>query len=463
MNLFKQEDTIVALATPLGRSALAVLRISGKDSLKAVSSVFFNNKHKKIDIKNRKIHHGFIFDCDEKIDEVVVSFMQQPNSSTGEDVIEITTHGNPVIVQTIIDLLIKQGLRLADRGEFSYRAFINNKMDLTEAESINTLINSSTKKAVKLSLNTLQGSFSAEVKKIKEQLMQLYAYLEVSLDYPEEEIDFLTREQKIQQLKNIISLVENLADCYVLNKNVIDGIQIAIVGKPNAGKSSILNSILGYGRAIVTDIAGTTTDTIKETIEYKGFLMSVTDTAGLRNHWANSIEQIGQERTKNSIETSDIILFVLDGSKPFDKDDQAVLNLLKNRVNDTLIVVNKSDLDKKISVDNLQKIYGSDKFIEYSCMNKKDINLLLEKIYNICGLQDKTDNSSMLINARQYNLLRELKNKLEETLSVIIKADQDEIVSFQAQECLKFINEILGIDVKEDILTSIFSKFCIGK
>jgi len=463
MNLFKQEDTIVALATPQGKAALAVLRISGKNSLKAVSSVFFDKKHKSVNIENRKIHHGYIYDSDKKIDEVVVSYMQQPNSSTGEDVIEITSHGNPVIVQSIIELLLKNGIRLADRGEFSYRAFINNKMDLTEAESINTLISSSTKKAVQLSLNTLQGAFSTEIKNIKEQMTQLYAYLEVSLDYPEEEIDFLTREQKIQSLKNIITQVQNLTSCYVLNKNIIDGVQIAIVGKPNAGKSSILNSILGYGRAIVTDIAGTTTDTIKETIEYKGFLFSVTDTAGLRNHWANSIEQIGQERTKNSIETSDIILFVLDGSKPFDKDDQAVLNLLKNRVDDTIIVVNKSDLVEKISTDNLQKIYDKNKFIKYSCIDKKDINVLLEKIYNICGLQDKTDNSSMLINARQYNLLCELKNKLEETLSVVIKADQDEIVSFQAQESLKIINEILGVDIKDDILISIFSKFCIGK
>jgi len=463
MNLFKQEDTIVALATPQGKSALAVLRISGNNSLKAVSSVFFNKQHKFVNIENRKIHHGYIYDGDTKIDEVVVSYMQQPNSSTGEDVIEITTHGNQIIVQSIIELLLKNGIRLADRGEFSYRAFINNKMDLTEAESVNTLINSSTKKAVQLSLNTLQGSFSTEIKKIKEQMMQLYAYLEVSLDYPEEEIDFMTRKQKIQCLQNIISRIENLSDSYILNKNIVDGVQIAIVGKPNAGKSSILNSILGYGRAIVTDIAGTTTDTIKENIEYKGFLFSVTDTAGLRNHSVNAIEQIGQEKTKNSIETSDIILFVLDGSRAFDKDDETVLNLLKDRIDDTLIVVNKADLDKKISTNKLQKIYTDDKFIEYSCVNKKNINLLLEKIYNICGLHDKINNSSMLINVRQYNLLCKLKNKLEETLSVINKADQDEIVSFYAQESLKIINEILGIDIKEDILTSIFSKFCIGK
>ena len=463
MNLFKQEDTIIALATPQGKSALAVLRISGNNALKAVSSVFFNVNHKNIDIKNRKIHEGYICDGDENIDEVVVSYMQKPNSSTGEDVVEITTHGNQIIIQSIIELLLKNGVRLADRGEFSYRAFINNKMDLTEAESVNTLINSSTKKAVQLSLNTLQGCFSNEIKKIKEQMTQLYAYLEVSLDYPEEEIDFLTREQKIQRLKDIISQIENLSYSYTLNKNIIDGIQIAIVGKPNAGKSSILNSILGYGRAIVTDIAGTTTDTIKETIEYKGFSFSVTDTAGLRNHSVNAIEQIGQERTKNSIETSDIILFVLDGSRPFDKDDESVLNLLKQRIDDTLIVINKSDLNKKISIDNLQQTYNDNQIIEYSCVDKKNINLLLEKIYNICGLHDKINNSSMLINTRQYNLLCKLKNELEETLSVIIKADQDEIVSFKAQECLKIINEILGIDVKEDILTSIFSKFCIGK
>lgn len=463
MNLFKQKDTIVALATPLGRSALAVLRISGKNSLKAVSSVFFNNKHKKIDIKNRKIHHGFVYDGDNKIDEVVVSFMQQPNSSTGEDVIEITTHGNPVIVQTITDLLIKQGLRLADRGEFSYRAFINNKMDLTEAESINTLINSSTKKAVELSLNTLQGSFSNEVKKIKEYLTELYAYLEVSLDYPSEDIDFLTRQQKNDRLEYIISQTNKLINGYSLNKSIVDGIKIAIVGKPNVGKSSILNSILGYQRAIVTDVAGTTTDIIKESIEYKGFLFTVTDTAGIRQHCVNEIEKIGQTRAKKSVDISDIILFVLDNGRTFDEDDKAILELIKHRVQDTLIIINKSDLNTEIICDTLYKLYDKKDFIKYSCVNKTGIGVLLESIYQKCNLQNISENSSMLINIRQYNLLCKLKEMLQQTLDVTIKGDEDEIVSFYAQESLKIVNEILGVDVKDDVLTSVFSKFCVGK
>ena len=463
MNLFKQEDTIVALATPKGKSALAIIRISGKDAFKTVSSVFFDKQNNSVQIKNRMVHHGYIADGIKQFDEVILTYMQAPNSVTGEDVIEITTHGNHIIIQTIIKLLLSKGFRTADKGEFTYRAFINGKMDLTEAEAVNALIESKTQKSVELSLNSLKGSLSNKLKEIKNELINLFAYLEVSLDYPHEDIDFLSRKEKEESLRKIISQTEKTLNSYTVTQTLIDGVKIAIVGKPNAGKSSILNSILGYNRAIVTDIAGTTTDTIEETIDYKGIPFTIIDTAGIRHHSSNMIEQLGQERTKNSIESADIILWVMDVNSKFDDNDKAILNLLHKKLDKTLIILNKSDLEHKISQDDLKKYYQAKKIVFYSCINDNNIDKILQPVYALGEFENLETDSSILLNTRQYNLICRFKETLEKTLDLIIKGDSDEIVSFETQSALDILNEVLGIDVKDDIAATIFSKFCIGK
>lgn len=463
MNLFKQEDTIVALATPKGKSALAIIRISGKDAFKTVSSVFFDKQNNSVQIKNRMVHHGYIADGIKQFDEVILTYMQAPNSVTGEDVIEITTHGNHIIIQTIIKLLLSKGFRTADKGEFTYRAFINGKMDLTEAEAVNALIESKTQKSVELSLNSLKGSLSNKLKEIKNELINLFAYLEVSLDYPHEDIDFLSRKEKEESLRKIISQTEKTLNSYTATQTLIDGVKIAIVGKPNAGKSSILNSILGYNRAIVTDIAGTTTDTIEETIDYKGIPFTIIDTAGIRHHSSNMIEQLGQERTKNSIESADIVLWVMDVNSKFDDNDKAILDLLHKKLDKTLIILNKSDLEHKISQDDLKKYYQAKKIVFYSCINDNNIDKILQPVYALGEFENLETDSSILLNTRQYNLICRFKETLEKTLDLIIKGDSDEIVSFETQSALDILNEVLGIDVKDDIAATIFSKFCIGK
>ena len=463
MNLFKQEDTIVALATGNIKSALAIIRISGSVAKTAVSSVFFTKNHKPIKIEDRKVYHGYIYNNDKKLDEVILYYLKAPHTYTGEDTIEISTHGNPLIVQKIIDLLLSKNIRMADKGEFTYRSFINNKMDLSEAEAVNELINSSNSKSVELALNSLQGSLSNQIKKVKQDLTTLFAYLEVSLDYPQEDIDFLTRDQKKENMKNIISQIDNLISSYSLSKLIVNGIKIAIVGKPNVGKSSILNSLLGYQRAIVTDIAGTTTDTIEETVEYNGINITIIDTAGIRYHTTNTIEKIGQERSKTSIEIADIILWITDSSSDLDDNDKQIAGLLKDKKDKTIVVLNKSDLKQKISLTELKNIIDTNIIINFSIINKTPIENILNKIFELMNLTDIEENSTILLNTRQYNLICKVQEKLNNILKLIDKGDSDEIVSFETQNALNSLNEILGVDVKEDILHTVFSKFCVGK
>ncbi len=463
MNLFKQEDTIVALATGNIKSALATIRISGSIAKQAVSSVFFTKKHNKIELEDKKVCHGYIFDDNKKIDEVILYYLKAPHTYTGEDTVEISTHGNPLIVQQIINLLLSKNIRLADRGEFTYRAFINNKMDLSEAEAVNELINSSSSKSAELALNSLQGSLSDKIKDIKQDLTALFAYLEVSLDYPQEDIDFLTRQQKKENMQKIISKLNDLISSYSLSKLITNGIKIAIAGKPNAGKSSILNSILGYQRAIVTDIAGTTTDTIEETVEYNGISLTIIDTAGIRQHTSNSIEKIGQERSKSSIEIADIILWVMDSSISLDDNDKQIFELLKNKLDKTVVILNKCDLQQKISLREFNNFIDTNTIVNFSVINKTPIENILNKIYEILNIKDIEDNGNILLNARQYSLLCKVQQQLNKILELIDKGDSDEIVSFETEIALNSLNEILGIDVKEDILHTVFSKFCVGK
>ena len=463
MNLFKQEDTIVALATGNIKSALAIIRISGSIAKTVVSSVFFTKSHKKINIEDRKVYHGYIYDNDKKLDEVILYYLKAPHTYTGEDTIEISTHGNPLIVQKIINLLLSKNIRMADKGEFTYRAFINNKMDLSEAEAVNELINSSNSKSVELALNSLQGSLSNQIKKVKQDLTTLFAYLEVSLDYPQEDIDFLTREQKKENMQNIISQIDNLISSYSLSKLIFNGIKVAIVGKPNAGKSSILNSILGYQRAIVTDIAGTTTDTIEETVEYNGISITIIDTAGIRYHTTNTIEKIGQERSKSSIKVANIILWITDSSICLDDNDKQIANLLKDKKDKVIVILNKSDLQQNVSLNNIKDIIDTNNIINFSTINKTPIENILNKIFELMNLKDIKEDYTTLLNTRQYNLICKTKEQLNNILKLIDKGDSDEIVSFETQNALNSLNEVLGIDVKEDILHTVFSKFCVGK
>jgi tRNA modification GTPase len=459
MNYLK-EDTIAALSTAAGKSAIALIRMSGNNSFDILNKVF-----KASSSKDNRIKHGFIVDGNEKKDEVLCSFFYAPNTYTGENLVEISAHGNPIIINEILALLYKAGARPAEPGEFTYRSFLNGKKDLTQAEAVCNLITSKTSASVKAALNNVKGTFSTKIKSIKNSITNLLACMEVNLDHPEEDIIFLSREEKLACAQACIKDIESLLKSYKVSKVLQNGIKVALIGKPNVGKSSLLNAILGKNRAIVTDIAGTTTDTIEEIIDCYGVPLTVIDTAGIRTHAENSIELLGQEKTKETIFSADVLVWIFDTSLQIDKDDVQIANILnKEKLSIPIIVaLNKSDLPQKLNIDNnpLFSKFAATK-VKISAKKETGFFTLLEKLTKAVDVDD-IQSTNLMINSRHYALLSNALEALQKTKLELSKKDVDELACFHAQVAQKALKEILGIEVKEDILDTMFSTFCIGK
>jgi len=460
MNYLK-EDTIVALSTPNGKSAIAVIRLSGNESFNIINKIFKTNSK-----SDKQVKHGYIIDGIEKKDEVICIFFKSPHTYTGEDLVEISVHGNPIIINEVLNLTYKNGARPAEPGEFTYRAFLNGKLDLAEAEAVCALIASKTETFAKVALNNIYGKFSLKVKNIKNSLTSLIAFMEASLDHPDEDIMFLSLNEKLSRLNSYIKDVQDLLNSYKISKILQNGIKVAIIGKPNTGKSSLLNAILGKNRAIVTDIAGTTTDTIEEVIDCYGIPLTIIDTAGIRNHTNNLIELLGQEKTKEAVSKTDILVWLFDSSSGLDNNDVKIANFLEKFNPDTPIIgiLNKSDLYPKLSFADIFESLKLNFFASLSLSTKTGIGIaeLLKELCKFSGVSD-SKNDYLMINSRHYNLLRNALESLIKAKQTLSMRNADEIACFEAVNAQAALNEILGVNVAEDILDTIFSTFCIGK
>ena len=441
------KDVIVALATPMMESALSIIRVSGDNCLDLLKNIFSN----KCEYEGYRVYYGNIVDGDEVIDQVLISTYRAPKSFTGEDSFEINCHGGMFIVKRIIALCLKQGARLADRGEFSKRAFLNNKMDLVQAESINDMIRASSELESKLAINSLMGNTSKLVENIEKDFLDLLSNIEVNIDYPEyDEAEVVTKEYAIEKINKLKENIGVLIKDSKVGKTIKDGINIAILGKPNVGKSSILNALLEEEKAIVTDIEGTTRDVVEGQILLEGLKINLLDTAGVRNT-DNKVEKIGIEKSLELANKADIVIVVLDSSRELSDDDHKLLEITKDK--NRIIVANK----KEIKVDNFN----------YDCIKisakDKDIQDLKNAIINSIGFDLKEyNNKPLLSNARHIGLLENSYMLLENVIKELEFVPVD-LLTVELTQALENIRDILGHKAKLNMVDEIFSRFCLGK
>lgn len=459
-------ETIAAISTATGNGGIGIIRMSGENCFNILEKIFRTSKNNKINIEKIKgytIQYGYIIDnkTNEIIDEVLVSFFRNPKSYTRENMCEINSHGGMVVEKRILEECLKNGAILAEPGEFTKRAFLNGRIDLSQAESIIDIINSKTEKEAKASINQLQGYLSENIGKIRHELLDIMADIEASIDYPEYDIEEVTNSKAIKLLENVKSKLRILEESFNSGKVLKEGIKTAIIGRPNAGKSSLLNTILKEERAIVSDIEGTTRDTIEELVTIKGIPLKIIDTAGIRKT-SDKIEEIGVEKALKVAEDADLILAIIDNTKELNEEDLKILNLVKNK--NAIILLNKIDLQ----VNNLEKneniINANKKVIKISTKNRDGIEELykeIEKMFNIKEID--IDSGNLITNIRHKNQITNSIKNINEAINAINLNLPIDIISISIKETLEDLGKITGDNVGEDIINEIFSKFCLGK
>lgn len=452
-------DTIVALATPPGIGAIGVIRLSGNQSFEIINKIF-PSKNLFLQPANT-IHVGYLKDDNIILDEAVVSIFKSPASYTGEDVIEISCHGSPYVQQQVINALIHHGARLAEAGEFTQRAFLNGKLDLTQAEAVADLIASNTTASKNAALKNIRGGFSEILKNMREQLIQFSALIELELDFSEEDVAFADRKKFLDLLNEIGITVKNLLDSFRLGNVIKNGVSVAIVGSPNAGKSTLLNTLLNESRAIVSEIAGTTRDTIEEVININGILFRLIDTAGIREHSADVIESMGVLKSKEKIAQADIVLYLFDVNTISDNEIIFFINDIKKQNRNVIPVANKTDCSiEKLLEEKKEKIKD---VVFISAKMNTGIELLKEKLFNTVANNSSLTENIVITNARHYSALKEVNLSLSEIKKGIQNNISGDLLSTDIHRCLHYLGEITGEITNDDMLDYIFSKFCIGK
>lgn len=448
-------DTMCAIATSVGTSAINIIKISGKESISIVNKIFTKDLLKA---KTHTITFGYIKDKEEKVDEVLVSVFLEPNTYTGENIVEINTHGGLAVTNKILEMLLEQGCRLAEPGEFLKRAFLNGKRDLLEAESISDLINAKTEASRKMSMNGVTGELSRIIKNLRNKLLTIIANIEVNIDYPEyEDAIVYTNEllkTNIIEIKNELKKIVDESEKGSIIKN---GINVGIVGKPNVGKSSLLNRLINEDKAIVTDVEGTTRDIVEGKIVINGIEINLIDTAGIRQT-SNVVEKIGVEKSKSILETSDLLLAIFDGSKPLTKDDLDILKEIENKK--SIIIINKEDLPMQIEKEKFSRY----KTLQISIKENKGINDIIEEIKSLFNLNElETQDFTYLSNARQINLIKNCLSLSEEINKQNEKNTPVDLIQIDIQRLWEKLGELTGESYKDELLDEIFSKFCLGK
>ncbi len=456
------EDTIAAISTPIGEGGISIIRISGSDAIKIVSGIFKSKRNVDLrNVKSHTVHYGFIYDAenDEIYDEVLVNVMKSPHTYTKEDVVEINCHGGYIPSKRILELVLKNGARLAEPGEFTKRAFLNGRLDISQAEAVIDIITSKTDLSNKYALMQLNGSVKEKITKIKNDLVALIAHIFALMDFPEEDVELLNDGELIDGINNSIREIDEILKTSEKGRIVREGLNTAIIGKPNVGKSSLLNALLNENRAIVTDVPGTTRDIIEEHLSIKGIPINLIDTAGIRQT-DEIVEKIGVERSREAIDKADLIIFVFDNSRPIEKDDYEILKLIENKK--VLYILNKIDLPSAIDIDEVDKLSGG-RYVRLSSVTKEGLETLENTVYNMVLSDGLSHDEFLLTNMRHKDALIKAKDSLMSCLNTIESGLTEDFVSIDLNSAIDHLGLITGETANEDLINEIFERFCVGK
>ncbi|WP_113672965.1 tRNA uridine-5-carboxymethylaminomethyl(34) synthesis GTPase MnmE [Vallitalea guaymasensis] len=457
-------NTIAAISTSLSASGIGIIRISGEDAIIIADKLFVSKKNKKlIEQKTHTIHYGNIIDpeSNEIIDEVLVSVMKEPNTYTKENIIEINCHGGVIVMQKILHLVLSNGARLAEPGEFTKRAFLNGRMDLSSAEAVIDIINAKTELSLESSVNQLKGNIYREIKNIRSKLIELIAHIEASIDYPEYDYEELGEDMVLNNLDGIKEKVSKLLNSADDGKIIREGIKTVIVGKPNVGKSSLMNALLNEDRAIVTDVAGTTRDVLEEYMNIKGIPLRIIDTAGIRET-EDIVEKIGVNKSEELVQEADLVILMLDASSDLTEEDRYIFNLIKNKK--TIVLLNKIDLPVRITEEFVNEEVKNTKVISTSLKDNKGLDDIEKAIKDMFLIGDINFNDNLYItNIRHKVSLENAIDSLNSVKESIEMGMPEDCWSIDLKNSYDYLGEITGDSVSDDIIHQIFSQFCLGK
>ncbi|WP_407350105.1 tRNA uridine-5-carboxymethylaminomethyl(34) synthesis GTPase MnmE [Lactococcus garvieae] len=455
MTLTKEFDTIAAISTPLGEGAIAIVRLSGSDALSIAKKVFQGKDLDKV--ASHTINYGHIFDKDRLVDEVMLSVMKAPKTFTREDLVEINTHGGIAVTQEILQLLLRSGARLAEPGEFTKRAFLNGRIDLAQAESVMDLIRAKTDQAANIAVKQLDGSLSNLINNIRQEILESLAQVEVNIDYPEyDDVETMTSQMLLEKTAHFEQLLETLLATAKRGKILREGLRTAIIGRPNVGKSSLLNQLLREEKAIVTDIAGTTRDVITEFANIGGVPLELIDTAGIRET-EDVVEKIGVERSQKALEEADLVLLVLDASSPLTPKDLELLEL--SSATNRIILLNKTDLPEKIELEKLPE-----DFIRISALKNENLDAVEKQIRALFFSGEiEAKDATTLSNARHIGLVEQALDALKEANRGLAMGLPVDLIQVDITRCWQLLGEITGEAAPDELITQLFSQFCLGK
>jgi len=461
----RMEDTIAAIATPPGEGAIGIIRLSGEETLRILGEIFVTSKGKRLEAPlSHKLYYGYILDPVKraKIDEVMLAYMKGPHSYTREDMAEIFCHGGTLVMKSILELVINSGARLAKPGEFTLRAFLNGRIDLTQAEGVNDLIRAKNEASLKMALGILEGRLSKEIKGLRDELMGILAQVEVSLDFAEEDLELLSQEVLLARLEAVIRRIEQIIESYDRGRSVREGISLVITGRPNVGKSTLMNAILEENRAIVTPIPGTTRDVLSEQLEISGIPVRIKDTAGLVEDTTDPVEAEGVRRTWEELRKANIILLVLDGSQPLDTLPERTI-LENSRDKELLVIINKIDLPQVITEAELRNHFHQREIIRVSAKQGEGLPILRRRLAELVQTKDPSGEGPVLTRLRHKEGLLRVKRHLLLVKENMEASLPEEIWSIDLREAIVGLGEIVGENYTPDLLERIFSEFCIGK